>query len=129
MMGSKQVKIALRVRDLDRSAALYLRVGFREIPNDEQPNLRYLTHGHTWLILLDLERHGYHTAEEERGVKAGPLGRGFVMAVPVPDLDEVHRLWRAEGLPVIAEPEDAGWARTFSGLDPDGYEVTFEQFA
>jgi lactoylglutathione lyase len=46
-MGARQLKIGLRVRDLRRSAGLYLRVGFREIPNSEQPNLRYLTFGHT----------------------------------------------------------------------------------
>jgi hypothetical protein len=31
------------------------------------------------------------------------------------------------GLPVTLEPEDAYWARIFYGLDPDGYELMFEQ--
>lgn len=127
-MGARQLKVGLRVADLDRSCDLYLRVGFRRIPSPEQPHLRYLTFGHTWLILSDMHRHGYHDDEQARAVKAGPIGRGFVLAIPTRDLDRTYALWRAEGLPILVEPEDAGWARIFSALDPDGYEVMFEQF-
>jgi lactoylglutathione lyase len=49
--------------------------------------------------------------------------------VPTSDLDAVRELWRREGLPVTLEPEDVGFARVFYGLDPDGYEIVFEQFA
>ncbi|RLQ03554.1 VOC family protein [Micromonospora sp. BL1] len=127
-MAARQLKLGLRVRDLDRSHRLYLRLGFKEIPNVDQPNLRYLTFGHTWLILSDLHRHGHHDAEREREVKAGPPGLGVVLTVPTADLDATYTLWRGEGLPVTLEPEDVGWARIFYGLDPDGYEVMFEQF-
>jgi lactoylglutathione lyase len=128
VMGERQLKVGLRVRDLSRSADLYLRVGFREIPNGEQPNLRYLTFGHTWLILADLDAHGYHAEARERAVRTGPLGSGFVLSIPTKDLAAMYALWRDEGLPITLEPEDAGWARIFYGLDPDGYEVMFEQF-
>jgi lactoylglutathione lyase len=30
---------------------------------------------------------------------------------------------------VTLEPEDVGFARVFYGLDPDGYEIVFEEFA
>jgi lactoylglutathione lyase len=43
-------------------------------------------------------------------------------------LDEMYALWRSEGLRITLEPEDVGWARIFYGMDPDGYEVMFEQF-
>lgn len=33
-----------------------------------------------------------------------------------------------EGLTVTLDPEDVGWARISYGLDPDGYEIMFEQF-
>ena len=81
-MAARQLKIGLRVRDLDRSHRLYLRLGFKEIPQTDQTNLRYLTFGHTWLILSDLHRHGHHNAEREREVKAGPPGLGVVLTVP-----------------------------------------------
>lgn len=58
MRGSRQVKVGLRVLDLDKSCALYKEVGFRLIPHDDQPNLRYLTFGLTWLILSDLHATG-----------------------------------------------------------------------
>ena len=57
----------------------------------------------------------------------GPLGDGFVLAIPTPDLDATYALWCSEGLKVTLEPEDAYWARIFYGLDPDGYELMFEQ--
>jgi lactoylglutathione lyase len=88
-MGARQLKVGLRVRDLQASADLYLRLGFREIPNDEQPGLRYLTFGHTWLILSDMFAHGYHRPEEQRAVQAGPLGLGFALAIPTRELDAV----------------------------------------
>ena len=128
VMGERQLKVGLRVRELRRSTDLYLRLGFREIPNLEQPNLRYLTFGHTWLILSDLTAHGYHTQEAEQAASSQPLGIGFVLAIPTPDLDRSYSIWCEEGLAVTVEPEDAGWARIFYGRDPDGYEVMFEEF-
>ncbi len=127
-MGRRQLKVGLRVRDLRRSTDLYLRLGFKEIPDTGQPNLRYLTFGHTWLILSDLTAHGYHTEDAERAAASRRLGVGVVLAVPTPDLDRSYAIWREEGLEVTVEPEDAGWARIFYGCDPDGYEVMFEEF-
>lgn len=127
-MPAKQLKVGLRVRDLERSFALYLRLGFRHLPQPGQANLRYLTFGHTWLILSDLHQHGHHNAERERETRLGPPGLGFVLVVPTADLDATYALWQQEGLPVTLEPEDVGWARIFYGLDPDGYELMFEQF-
>jgi lactoylglutathione lyase len=127
MRGSRQLKVGLRVRDLERSCALYLRLGFRQIPHTDQPNLRYLTFGHTWLILSDMHAHGYHNAQREQAATSGPIGGGFVLAIPTQNLDDTYDLWRREALPVTLEPQDVFWARIFYGLDPDGYELMFEQ--
>jgi len=94
----------------------------------EQAQLRYLTYGRTWLILVDLTKHGYHHAEREHQTKQGPVGLGFVLVVPTADLDATWTLWLDEGLTVTLDPEDVGWARIFYGLDPEGYEIMFEQF-
>jgi lactoylglutathione lyase len=72
MRGAKQLKVGLRVGDLEKSCDLYLRLGFRQIPHPDQPNLRYLTFGRTWLILSDMHAHGYHSAQREQ---AAPPGR------------------------------------------------------
>ena len=128
-MSARQLKVGLRVSDLERSATLYRQLGFRTIPVEAQPALRYLTYGHTWLILSDRFQHGYHEAGREALARSGPLGAGLVLVVPTSDLDAVRELWRREGLPVTLEPEDVGFARVFYGLDPDGYEIVFEEFA
>jgi lactoylglutathione lyase len=51
----------------------------------------------------------------------------MITAVPVSDLSAIYDLWRSEGLTVTLEPQDAYWARIFYGLDPDGYELMFEE--
>ena len=127
MAGAKQLKVGLRVADLDASCALYLKLGFKQIPHPDQPKLRYLTFGHTWLILSDRLTHGYHNAERAEAAMSGPLGSGFVLAVPTADLDTTYALWQREGMRVTLEPQDAFYARIFYGLDPDGYELMFEQ--
>ena len=126
-MPAQELKIGLRVRDLDRSFNLYRRLGFRHLPEPEQAHLRYLALGHTWLILSDMYRHGYHNEERSHRIRQEPSGLGFVLVVPTTDLHATRELWRREGLPVTLEPEDVGWARIFYGLDPDGYELMFEQ--
>jgi lactoylglutathione lyase len=126
--GAKQLKIGLRVSDLERSVALYGHIGFHKIPNQGQPMLRYMTFGHTWLVLSSRHSHGHHNEQRERIARSGPLGTGFVLVVPTGDIAAARELWRREGLPVTLEPEDAGFAEIFYGLDPDGDEVMFEQF-
>lgn len=98
--GTTQLKVGLRVRDLEASCALYLKLGFRQIPRPDERWLRYLTFGHTWLILSDRYNHGYHNAQRRDAAIGGPLGAGFVLAIPTPDLDAIYDLWRSEGLPV-----------------------------
>jgi lactoylglutathione lyase len=125
--GATQLKVGLRVRDLEASCVLYLKLGFKQISRPDEPLLRYLTFGHAWLILSDRYQHSYHNAEREQAAVTGPLGSGFVMAIPVSNLDAIYALWRAEGLPVTLEPQDVYYARIFYGLDPDGYELMFEE--
>jgi lactoylglutathione lyase len=127
LAGSRQLKVGLRVDDLEASCALYREIGFRQIPHDDQPNLRYLTFGLTWLILSSRLTHPYHNSEREKVALEGPLGSGFVLAIPTTDLEGMYRLWKDRGLTITLEPRDVFWARIFYGLDPDGYEVMFEQ--
>lgn len=127
MRGARQLKVGMRVRDLETSCALYLKLGFKQIPRPDEPHLRYLTFGHTWLILSDRYRHGYHNAEREQAAVSEPLGSGFVLTIPTSNLDAAYGMWRSEGLPVTLEPQDVYFARIFYGLDPDGYELMFEE--
>ena len=51
-----------------------------------------------------------------------------MLAIPVPDLDATYEPWRPEGPPVTLKPEGAYWSRIFYDLDPDRYELMFEQY-
>jgi predicted lactoylglutathione lyase len=35
--GTTQLKVGLRVRDLEASSALYLKLGFKQIPRPDEP--------------------------------------------------------------------------------------------
>jgi hypothetical protein len=75
--GAKQLKVGLRVADLDASCALYVKLGFKQIPHPDQPKLRYLTFGHTWLNLSDRSAHGYHKRRTRRSGNVRPAWQRF----------------------------------------------------
>ena len=117
MRGAKQLKVGMRVSDLEISCALYLKLGFKQIPRPDESHLRYLTFGHTWLILSDRYRHGYHNAERQQAVASGPLGSGFVLTIPTSDLDVTYNLWLSEGR-VIVKTCGSGVFRQLPGSPP-----------
>ena len=59
-----------------------------------------------------------HTVEPA----ATPMGGGE-LAVTVDDVDAVHADWSSRGLPIIQEPTDMDFGRTFVALDPDGHRL------
>jgi predicted enzyme related to lactoylglutathione lyase len=59
-----------------------------------------------------------HTVEP-----AATLVGGGELAVTVDDVDAVHADWRGRGLPIIQEPTDMDFGRTFVALDPDGHRL------
>ena len=59
-----------------------------------------------------------HTVEPA----ATPAG-GSEIAVTVEDVDAVYADWSARGLPIVQEPTDMDFGRTFVALDPDGHRL------
>ncbi|MGO9700749.1 MAG: VOC family protein [Xanthobacteraceae bacterium] len=56
---------------------------------------------------------------------SAPAG-GTEIVIPVEKpaaVDTTHAVWRARGLPVIQEPTDMDFGRTFVALDPDGHRL------
>ena len=54
------------------------------------------------------------------------LPGGFEMGLPVEsdaDVDRVASDWAARGVPIVQPPEDIGFGRTFTALDPDGHRL------
>lgn len=54
----KQLKVGLRVRDLDRVFDLYQRLGFRHLPVPGQAQLRYLTYGSALAVIRAFDAAG-----------------------------------------------------------------------
>lgn len=54
------------------------------------------------------------------------LPGGFEMGLPVESDADVDRLaidWATRGISVAQQPEDMGFGRTFTALDPDGHRL------
>jgi predicted lactoylglutathione lyase len=45
MRGARQLKVGMRVSDLEMSCALYLKLGFKQISRSDEPYLRPVTPG------------------------------------------------------------------------------------
>ena len=60
-----------------------------------------------------------HTVEP---APAAPAGAGAI-AVMVEDVDATHAAWAARGLPMVQQPVDLDFGRTFVALDPDGHRL------
>ena len=63
-----------------------------------------------------------HTVEPA----AGAAGGGGEIAVTVRDaaaVDKTHAAWKALGLPILQEPTNLDFGRTFVALDPDGHRL------
>ncbi len=60
----------------------------------------------------------------------GPLPDGAASACPIQlwwrasDAQAVHERAAADGVPILVEPVDGPFGRTFTIADPDGYRVT-----
>jgi len=97
------------VRDLDRAADHYVRLGFTESHRDA-----------TGVVV-----------SSDRGVRihltltewAGRAGHGAIYLV-VPDADEVAAAWRLAGVEVVG-PYDVGGRRQGAHTDPDGNLIRF----
>jgi catechol 2,3-dioxygenase-like lactoylglutathione lyase family enzyme len=63
-----------------------------------------------------------HTVEPA----ASAAGGGGELAIAVADTETVHALyadWSGRGLPILQEPTDLDFGRTFVAADPDGHRL------
>lgn len=69
-------------------------------------------------------RLGFMAPEEGQWVPGA--GKGLVYCFQVEDADAEHRRLAAEGVPIVAEPEDKPWGeRGFLAADPNGITLYF----
>lgn len=109
--------IALQVRDLDRAAAFYDRLGLRRAPA-----------GPPGAVVFDTTPVPFAVREPLPGVDldaAAPRpGVGVALWFAADDAQALHDALAAAGVPIPGAPFDGPFGRTFTFLDPDGYAVT-----
>jgi predicted enzyme related to lactoylglutathione lyase len=107
--------VALQVHDLEASAAFYTgRLGLTRAPVSPPGAVVFTTKPIPFAVrepVIDLDA-------------ADRLGWGVALWLKSDDPQQLHRDLAAAGVPIVAEPFDGPFGRTFSFADPDGYVVT-----
>ncbi len=106
---------ALQVRDLDRAAAFYTDViGLVRAPVSPPEAVVFATDPIPFAVrtpVVDLDA-------------VDRLGWGVALWLRAEDTEAVHRRVTDAGRPVVVEPHDGPFGRTFAFVDPDGYTIT-----
>jgi catechol 2,3-dioxygenase-like lactoylglutathione lyase family enzyme len=107
--------IALQVRDLESSARFYIEhLGLVRAPVSPEHAVVFVTETITFALrepLVDLD------AVEH-------LGWGVVIWLKANDPQNLHDDMVVARVPILVEPFDGPFGRTFAFVDPDGYAVT-----
>ncbi|NNG38498.1 VOC family protein [Flexivirga sp. ID2601S] len=106
---------ALQVRDVDASATFYKDVlGLTEAPEGPPHAVVFATEPIPFAVrepMVDLDA-------------VDRLGWGVALWFKADDVDGVHARVVAAGRPILTEPFDGPFGRTFAFADPDGYAIT-----
>ncbi|WP_055090653.1 VOC family protein [Gordonia sputi] len=110
--------VALQVRDTDRAAEFY----------EHHLGLARTPHGPEHAVVFATEPIPFAVREPLPGVDleaATPRpGLGVALWFHVHDAQALHESLVQAGVPIVADPIDGPFGRTFSFSDPDGYVVT-----
>jgi uncharacterized glyoxalase superfamily protein PhnB len=126
------IAVSLRVDNVRRAAEFYQRIGFTylmSVPDENDEWLLCLLRYGTGSILLGTVDHPqFPRTSRQRAVETGPRGLGVRINLLVPDLAATYAACAAAGCRITAEPVQEFWGdRTFSCVDPFGYEWQFTQ--
>ncbi|PNE21597.1 glyoxalase [Amycolatopsis sp. BJA-103] len=115
--------LSLQVRDLDRAAEFYeTRLGLRRLPVAPPHAVVFGTGTIPFAVRepvpgMDLD-----------AVSPGP-GSGVALWLHADDAQLLHDRLAAAGTPIVTEPFDGPFGRTFAFSDPDGYVITIHDKA
>ncbi|ROS51343.1 VOC family protein [Frigoribacterium sp. PhB24] len=112
--------ISLQVRDVERSAAFY----------EEHLGLTRQD-GPPHAVVFATKPIAFAVRGALPGVDldAAPLGRGVGLWLLAPDAQAIHDALLAAGVEIATAPVDGPFGRTFTFVDPDGYQVTLHDRA
>jgi predicted enzyme related to lactoylglutathione lyase len=114
--------ISLQVRDLERSAMFYQ--SYLGLTRSEA--------GPPHAVVFDTKPVAFAVREVVPGLDldATPRpGAGVAAWLHASDAQDIHDTLKADETPIVVDPFDGPFGRTFSFLDPDGYQITLHDRA
>jgi Predicted enzyme related to lactoylglutathione lyase len=112
--------ISLQVRDLEASAAFYAKyLGLTR--QDGPPHA----------VVFDTAPAVFAVRERVAGtdLDAAQLGAGMGLWLHATDTQQIHDAMLADGVTIASPPVDGPFGRTFTFVDPDGYQLTLHSRA
>jgi predicted enzyme related to lactoylglutathione lyase len=107
--------IALQVHDLEVSARFY----------EDRLGLTRASVSPPHAVVFDTQPVPFAVREPAVDLDAvGKLGWGVVLWLKAEDVEKIHQDLVEHGVPIVTEPFDGPFGRTFAFADPDGYVVT-----
>jgi predicted enzyme related to lactoylglutathione lyase len=107
--------LALQVRDLQRAAAFYHKeVGLARAPEAPPGVVAFMTSTIPFAVREPLPG---------TDLDSGPAGLGVSVSLGVDDAQALHDALKANGTPILTDPFDTPFGRTFVFQDPDGYAI------
>jgi predicted enzyme related to lactoylglutathione lyase len=107
--------IALQVRDLEAAARFY----------EEHLGLTRAAVSPPHAVVFATEPVPFAVREPAIDLDAvDKLGWGVALWLRANDVEQICERLRAQGVPIVTEPFDGPFGRTFAFADPDGYVVT-----
>ena len=107
--------LAIQVRDLQRSAGFYEReLGLQRAEGSPPGVVAFQTSPIPF---------GVREPLPGTDLEAGPPGLGVLVSLRADDAQALHDQLKAHGVPILTDPFDTPFGRTFVFEDPDGYAV------
>lgn len=107
--------LALQVRDLARSAQFYEHeLGLTRAPEAPPGVVAFQTSPIVFAVREPLQGTDLET---------GPVGLGVSISLGADDSQGLHDRLKEHGVPILMDPFDTPFGRTFVFQDPDGYAV------
>ena len=107
--------LSIQVRDLQRSAAFY----------ERELNLTRLSDTPPGVVAFDTTPIPFAVRDPLPGIDldAWPVGLGVLVSLHADGARAVHDQLRDHGVPILMDPFDTPFGRTFVFADPDGYQI------
>jgi predicted enzyme related to lactoylglutathione lyase len=107
--------LSVQVRDLQRSAGFYQReLGLQPMAGSPPGVVAFQTSPIPFAVREPLPG---------TDLDAGPAGLGVLLSLRADDAQALHDQLKTHGVPILTEPFDTPFGRTFVFQDPDGYAI------